>query len=51
MVVHYSTTVLLQHGQTALFKAARWGHTDTVKILVDYGAAVDIRDEVLLHLL
>ena len=32
--------------QTALFKAAEGGHTDTVKMLVDCGAAVDIIDKV-----
>ena len=32
--------------QTALFKAAEGGHTNTVKMLVDCGAAVDIRDKV-----
>ena len=37
---------MLQYGQTALFKAAGGGHADTVKMLVDYGAAVDVRDEV-----
>ena len=37
---------MLQLGQTALFKAAGGGHADTVKMLVDYGATVDIRDEV-----
>ena len=36
----------LQDGQTALFYAASRGHTDTVKMLVDYGAAVDFRDKV-----
>ena len=48
MVVHYgiSTTVLLQYGQTALFLPAREGHADIVKLLVNYGAAVDIRDKV-----
>ena len=46
-VVHYgiSTTVLsmLQDGQTALFNS---GNADVVKILVDKGAVVDIRDKV-----
>ena len=37
---------MLQYGQTALFNAAEEGHADTVKMLVDYGATVDIRDEV-----
>ena len=37
---------MLQYGQTALFKAARRGHADTVKMLVDCDAAVDVRDEV-----
>ena len=37
---------MLQYGQTALFKAAEKGHADTVKMLVNYGATVDIRDKV-----
>ena len=37
---------MLQFGRTALFTAAGRGHADTVKMLVDCGAAVDIRDEV-----
>lgn len=42
-VYHYC---MLQDGQTALFEAAGRGHADIVKMLVDYGAVVDIRDEV-----
>ena len=34
------------YGDTALIKAAEEGHTSTVNMLVDLGAAVDIRDEV-----
>ena len=37
---------ILQVGQTVLFKAAERGHAETVKMLVDYDAAVDIRDKV-----
>lgn len=41
-----STTVLLsilQDGQTALFNTT---NADVIKMLVEYGASVDIRDEV-----
>ena len=38
--------ISLQWGDTALIKAAEKGHTSTVKILVEHGAAVDIQVEV-----
>ena len=37
---------MLQHGDTALCLAAARGKVEAVKALVDYGAAVDIRNEV-----
>ena len=37
---------MLQDGETALHKAALIGHVEEVKMLIDYGAAVDIRDKV-----
>ena len=48
-----SATVLLtmlQYGWTALFEAAGGGHSDTVKMFVDYGAAVDIKSKVACNL-
>ena len=36
----------MQDGETALFRAALRGCVEMVKMLVDYGAAVDIRDKV-----
>ena len=36
----------LQDGDTGLILAARKGHTETVKVLVDYRAAVDLRNKV-----
>ena len=38
--------ISLQDGDTALVKAAEKGHTSTVKILVEHGAAVDIQNKV-----
>ena len=38
--------ISLQYGHTALIDAAKKGHTSTVKILVDHGAATDIRNKV-----
>ena len=35
---------MLQNGRTALFDA---GNAEVVKMLVDYGAVVDIKDKVL----
>ena len=35
--------VLLQHGETALHKAATWDHLDIIKLLLDYHAKVDLR--------
>ena len=41
---------MLQYGQTALFYGAYYGWAAAVKILVDYGAMVDIQDiEVVYH--
>ena len=37
---------MLQDGDAALHKAALFGHVEVVKMLVKYGAAVDIRDMV-----
>jgi ankyrin repeat protein len=37
---------ILQYGDTALHQAAARGRVAVVKALVDYGAAVDIRNEV-----
>ena len=36
----------VQDGQTALWWAAKKGYANIVKMLVDYGAALDIRDVV-----
>ena len=38
--------ILLQAGETALHWAARQNRVDIIKMLVDYGAVVDIRDKV-----
>ena len=37
---------MLQDGWTALYWAAFKGHVEVIKMLVKYGAAVDIRDKV-----
>ena len=37
---------MLQSGETALHKTAEGGCVEVVKMLVKYGAAVDIRDKV-----
>ena len=37
---------MLQDGETALHLAALFGHVEVVKMLVKYGAAVDIRNKV-----
>ena len=36
----------LQNGETALHRAAMRDRAEVIKVLVDYGAAVDIRDKV-----
>ena len=41
-----SEVFMLQHGDTALHRAAMGGEVEVVKALVDCGAAVDIRNEV-----
>ena len=38
--------ISLQDGNTALILAARWGHTDVVKILVEHGSNIDIKNKV-----
>ena len=38
--------ISLQDGDTALILAVSNGHTDIMKILVDYGADMDIKGEV-----
>ena len=38
---------MLQNGDTALHSAALGGHAEVVKMLVKYGAAVDIRNKVI----
>ena len=38
---------MLQSGETALHQAAWGGYVEVVKILVKYGAVVDIRDKVI----
>ena len=38
--------ISLQDGDTALILAASEGHTDIVKILVEHGADMDIRNKV-----
>ena len=42
---------MLQDRWTALYWAAFKGHIEVVKMLVKYGAAVDIRDKVISKLL
>ena len=37
---------MLQDGDTALHEAAKRGKVEAVKVLVKYGAAVDIRNKV-----
>ena len=41
-----SEVFMLQYGDTALHWTARRGKVEAVKVLVDYGVAVDIRNEV-----
>ena len=36
---------MIQNGEAALHRAALYEHVEVVKILVDYGAAVDIRNK------
>ena len=38
--------ISLQYGDTALILAARWGYTDVVKILVEHGADIHIKNKV-----
>ena len=37
---------MLQDGETALYRAALRGRVEIVKMLIDYGATVDIKDKV-----
>ena len=39
--------MVLQDGQTALHGAAHRGDTEVIKMLVNYGVAVDIQDNVI----
>ena len=39
-------SIMLQDGDTALYLAACWGKLEVAKMLVRYGAAVDIRKKV-----
>ena len=39
---------MLQDGETALYLTAFYGHVEVVKLLVKYGAAVDIKDMVII---
>ena len=41
-----SEVFMLQYGDTALHRTARRGKVEAIKVLVDCGAAVDIRNEV-----
>ena len=38
--------ISLQDGNTALILAASWGYTDVVKILVEHGSDMDIKNKV-----
>ena len=38
--------IYLQDGWTAIYNAALAGYADIVKILIDHGAKVDLRDTV-----
>ena len=38
--------IIIQDGETAIFFAARSGNEDIIKLLVNHGAAVDIRNMV-----
>ena len=41
----YRIMMRIQDGETALHRAALCGYVEVVKMLVDYGAAVDIRNQ------
>ena len=43
-------TRLMQEGDTGLIFAAMGGHFDTVKLLIDRGAKIDIRNKVIRRL-
>ena len=38
--------MFMQDGHTALMEASRFGDADTVRVLLDHGAVVDLRDNV-----
>ena len=38
--------IVRQYGETALMGAARWGRTDSVRLLLERGADVDVVDRV-----
>ena len=37
--------IYIQHGETALHRAALSDYVEVVKMLIDYGAVVDIRNQ------
>ena len=37
---------LLQYGDTVLHEAARWGHYDLLKVVINTGIALDIKGHV-----
>ena len=43
---HTCTVLPPQRGCTALIEAALMGHSETVRVLVQYGADLNVRDEV-----
>ena len=43
---HDITVLSLQHGQTPLHRASVSGHVDTVTVLLEKGAIVDLHNEV-----
>jgi len=46
MILHHMTCILLQCGETALYRAAANGHVHVVEALVRLGADVNVIDEV-----
>ena len=38
--------ISIQDGNTVLILAARWGYTDVVKIVVEHGSDMDIKNKV-----
>ena len=41
----------MQSGRTALLKAAQGGHLEIVKVLIEAGADVNLRDDVCISLI